>query len=686
MGYSMKFYKKSLILFLILIVSIGMVSACEIDDGSTAVFNDVEADSIAEADLVSIDQEETALSIDQGDETPLSDDETTPITKTLNGGSFSDIQSSIDELNDGDTLELNGTFKSNGEVINVTKSITIKSAAKATLDGNKSSAIFSLSGQNITLIGLNIINSNDDTTSAVEGFYEGSGNAKYSFLNCNFEKNVGEYGGSCIFTGATVLLDVTGCTFKNNKAGDGAAIYSCSKNAVIRNCSFIGNNAGTGGAIYSCASGLSIVNSIFKSNTGTDGGCIYSEYSLSIKDSSFSNNNADYGGAIFSTASLSIVNSKFIKNKASDGGAIKTSAPLTVSKSHFENNTASILGGAIHSSVKMTITDSKFLSNKGSSVIVSKGKITVKNSYFAKNRSTIINGPSYVANSKFYNNLATSIQGKTYVINSVFKFNKGGSTIDSSGRSTIKKCSFFANTASFGAAIKGNCIVSYSNFTKNNATSKKSRGGAIEAYGVVKINNCRFVSNVAKYMGGAIGGHKKETITKCTFLNNRAISGGAIVSDNLVVKDCTFKNNNGGAINAEKLTASKCTFTKNKDSEQAGAIQVYSGTIRNCAFTKNYAKKTGGAIYVEKKCYVYNSKFTRNSVQRYGSAIVLYFKSVVKVNNCRFTKNSIGKGKNPFGWPFKTYGKGAVACVGSGPKFTAVKCKGLSMVVKKYST
>ncbi len=679
----MKNYIKIAILLLILILSIGMVSASEIDDGSAEILDDMEADSMAEADAVSVSQEETDT-VAEADAAPLRDG--TPITKTLDGGSFSDIQSSIDELKDGDTLELKGTFQSNGQGINVTKSITIKSSVKATLDGKKSSEIFHLYGKNIVLNGLNLINSKSELSSAVDGLYEGSGNAKHSILNCNFENNVGVYGGSCIFMAESVQFDVSSCTFKNNKADDGAAIHSYSKNAVVKKCTFIGNNAKFGGAIYSSAPGLSVANSIFKNNKADEGGCIFSEKGVSIKDSTFNNNSADSGGVILAKSTSSFINSKFINNYANYGGVININAPLSISKSYFEKNGAKYWGGIVESSSKVDIADSKFVNNKkGASLISTVVKITVKNSYFTQNHATILNGDSYVANSKFYKNYKTSINGgKVNVINSVFKSNKGGSAINCEGKSTVKKCSFIGNTAREGAAINGQCTVSYSNFTKNKATSRDLSGGAISGYGIMKIYKCRFVKNTARYLGGAIYGGTKATITKCTFLNNRAHGAAAIYAYKLVVKNCVFKNNKYGAIKTTYISISKSTFIKNKDNLKSGAIEIFKGTVKNCLFKGNYARLTGGALCVEKRCTVLNSKFIGNSVKSYGSVMGIYFKSVVKFKNCIFSKNHNGKGRNLFGWPFKTYGKGMIACIGSGSKLTAVRCKGLSMAVKKY--
>ena len=64
---------------------------------------------------------------------------------TLNGGKFSDIQNLIHyNLTDGDTIILNGEFKSDGanSHIIVYKNIAFKSPTKATLDAKNLSSIF----------------------------------------------------------------------------------------------------------------------------------------------------------------------------------------------------------------------------------------------------------------------------------------------------------------------------------------------------------------------------------------------------------------------------------------------------------------------------------------------------------------------------------------------------------------
>ena len=51
---------------------------------------------------------------------------------TVNGGSFDDIQDCIDNAKSGDTINLEGSFKSEGKAISINKKLTIKSSNKAT--------------------------------------------------------------------------------------------------------------------------------------------------------------------------------------------------------------------------------------------------------------------------------------------------------------------------------------------------------------------------------------------------------------------------------------------------------------------------------------------------------------------------------------------------------------------------
>ena len=113
--------------------------------------------------------------------------------------------------------------------------------------------------------------------------------------------------------------------------------------------------------------------------------------------------------------------------------------------------------------------------------------------------------------------------------------------------------------------------------------------------------------------GGALrmrGGAKVE-ITSTIFSDNRASSGGAIV---------THGSNN-------RLTIENGSFSNNHAERWAGAIDVRGGlvTIRRSSFVDNSTPDYGGAIVAQTGLIqISNSTFHGNRAQRYGGAIHVF--------------------------------------------------------------
>lgn len=117
----------------------------------------------------------------------------------------------------------------------------------------------------------------------------------------------------------------------NSGTSCGGAIYCLSENndAVLNNCSFYNNYALYGGAVFANGGFLNITNCNFINNTGKYyGGALYQLYgNLSLTGSTFNENKANEGGAvfIFSKDGFSILNNTFTNNIAnSSGSAIYT--------------------------------------------------------------------------------------------------------------------------------------------------------------------------------------------------------------------------------------------------------------------------------------------------------------------------------------------------------------------------
>lgn len=150
-----------------------------------------------------------------------------------------------------------------------------------------------------------------------------------------------------IVTSKNSLIDGFGIT-GGNADGDrlfrcGGGIYMADDKADVANCSFINNNAEEGGAIY-----------VFNINGATSS----TNDIVNIDHCSFSNNSANNGGAIVLRvgASANITNSEFLNNSSEwrggaifiDYGAYETS-PINIETCNFSGNSTNGNGGAIYS-------------------------------------------------------------------------------------------------------------------------------------------------------------------------------------------------------------------------------------------------------------------------------------------------------------------------------------------------
>lgn len=310
--------KKKLIIisiFLLFIISIGMVSASEdigygfdgdnslsIADDSTDSHSDME---LAESISDDYDQENSVLKDEEND-----GGEVNNIVRPTNNTKEA-VQEAIDNANENDIIELEGTYEVSA--LKVNKSLTFVGISEDTVFSNMDTG---LSGTNFFIIGC------DDLI--------------VTFKNLKF---------------------IGGCD--DEGFGKGGAIYSKSS-LVIDNCYFALNTAHIGGAIYALgnSSDISITNSIFEKNyvrhhyDWPTAGAIYTDAnSLYIENCSFINNTAEsdceytvtsVGGAIYSINPCKIISSNFTYNRAGEnfsiGGIVELFGDSIIENCIFENN------------------------------------------------------------------------------------------------------------------------------------------------------------------------------------------------------------------------------------------------------------------------------------------------------------------------------------------------------------
>lgn len=225
---------------------------------------------------------------------------------------------------------------------------------------------------------------------------------------------------------------------KSGKYGNslGGAIYcvGTSHNAYLTNCTFINNYAGCGGAIYLNGGILEITDCSFINNTALNyGGAIAceSKYSksprLTIKRSKFINDISleDAGGAVYMKSGTFIGQDLNISYcSGTFGGAFALLKSYTkLNNVYALNNTARYDGGVVYLIYgNLTIKDSQLLRNhakNGGGLFVDESYlIDVKNVSFINNSANLLAGAFYSLLNDFFdfNNI-------TYINNTALEYN-----------------------------------------------------------------------------------------------------------------------------------------------------------------------------------------------------------------------------------------------------------------------
>lgn len=432
---------------------------------------------------------------------------------TLNGGKFSDIQKSIDNVGDGGTIHLNGYYsaQNNDSVIYVNKNIRIAGGLDTVLDGKNISCIFSIqkTGSNCQISNLKFVNGMD------------------------------VHGGAMIILGKNVVVENS--VFENNYANhSGGAIYVLSifndsgrypeegENLIIKNCNFTNNFAQVAaGAIGVYGNNTQVIGCNFVSNKvkpatnhKSYGGAIQigrDEYNLCsyVVNCNFMSNEAiahdlnnSHGGAGCVRAGITYQNCKFINNSADQGGALTYHASGIIEDCVFINNSAKLYGGALSTGymdmdMDLKVINCNFEQNNapyGGAVQLKGKNIEIQNSVFNKNTAAVnggainivaktvaIGGTEFNKNTAHVNGGAIYINGnKTVIEDSSFMANEaipdvkklddglGGAIYINSSSATINKNIFNNNVARNGSAIyydkSGlNCIISDNAMAENQA-------------------------------------------------------------------------------------------------------------------------------------------------------------------------------------------------------------------------
>ena len=336
-------YTKSITMLVLAIFIFTAASVCASDVNNTIVANEdntvlelpqTDADEIASAkENEMTGQEENVELISEG-----------------NVGTFTELQENISHATANSTLKLDKNYEYdddfNIEGILIDKVLTIDGQGHK-IDAKGQARIFNVTAENITLKNIIFTNGNATASSSL-----GSGGAIYQWWYCE--------------------STVTNCTFTNNYAHKGGAVYSYGS-ITMRDCTFTNNKAErSGGAVYSENGGSTATNCNFINNTAYDYGAVRLDYG-EVTNCEFTNNKvySDTGAVYIQYGN--VTNCKFTNNKAPQFGAIFMNSG-NVTNCIFVNNSAEYIWGVIFfqrttNTCPATVNNNIFLNNQATPVV-----------------------------------------------------------------------------------------------------------------------------------------------------------------------------------------------------------------------------------------------------------------------------------------------------------------------------
>ena len=519
------------------------------------------------------------------------------------------------------------------------------------IDANYKMRIFQVTnGANVTFKNITFLNA--ATTGTGGAIWNNEAN-NVTAIECTFENNVASYGG------ALFKVNAENCTFKNNNAFNthygGGAMYE----GTATYCTFIGNTAsGHGGAMNNA----NAANSTFiNNNANKDGGAIFNG---EIVNCTFVSNNAKTNGGAISWGSAE--NCTFVNNTADQyGGAVSYSNVLNCT---FSNNAVSYAGGAIY---ETDVVNSTFTNNTAK-IGGAMYKGTATNCTFIGNRANqgeAINTATsanctFIDNNAFDSYIEFYTLDKKITIGQILPFYcvpECNLTITATNKNGVSRT--FTCTDK-GWEVKdlepGIYNVTFTIYSDLN-------GGEVQTQITVFQNTMKNLDDLII-----------STITDTVVLNydyfwgeqDQNLTNGIIINESITIdgqghkidvskkmrmfqitnnatvtfKNITFlngmagANGYGGAVwnnGAKSVTAIDCTF-ENNTANYGGALTGVNAV--NCTFKNNYGPQDtsiGGAMY---KGTAINCTFTGNNVKQDGGA--MYNTTAI---NCIFTSNNANR-------------------------------------------
>jgi len=187
----------------------------------------------------------------------------------------------------------------------------------------------------------------------------------------------------------------------------------------------------------------------------------------------------------------------------------------------------------------------------------------------------------------------------------------------------------------------------------------EGNGGAITLYGgVLTVEDCLFIDNIASNTGGAIHVSQGDCdIRDSLFVQNTSLGNGGAVATGwsagqVTMTHCRFYQNQGqrgGALAFESYNGSvqleRCSIAHNSASGDGGAIYSYytNLSLRNCDIADNASQGNGGALYVYRRaldlihCTIHN-----NAAELEAGGLYSRYTETFSLRHCAVTSNRGG--------------------------------------------
>ncbi|MBQ4569301.1 MAG: hypothetical protein IJA62_04535 [Ruminococcus sp.] len=505
------------------------------------------------------------------------------------------------------------------------------------IDGNHSyragGAIYSNTSSPIIIYGNTVVSNNASDTSGGAVYTAGP----LTINDTLFDSNSCVYSGGAIYNHYTKaefnrrLMELTNCTFTNNKGNLGGAVILSAQDSVadtglgtfatIKDCNFVGNNAvanegsgGNGGALYITRKSETIISRCrFEENVAeTNAGAVaaHSEAHVDMVDCEFVKNTGNLGGAMYTSSGskVELKNILFDSNKTvlkengsgGNGGAVYVSlATPSFENVDFINNSAANHAGAVY----MHATTLEFDNT----------------CEFDSNSAAAHGGAFYLT----YRNLEDGT--------------KDGSVLK------VSDIDFKNNSALAGGAIsiRSGCDADLTNvkFTSNRAigTEKDAQGGGAVyvGFGSLTLDNVTAKDNSSLGYGGVVNSVASTVdVISGSYQDNSAKSGGAfngISNSTLAVAKADFLGNYSDYENTEY-----------DNTIGGGAINLYSGKldIVDSTFDANKSGYYGGAVIAAKAEVNINNSIVKNSEGYTGAALFFRYGCTAKLDNISLLDNT----------------------------------------------